>query len=119
MAQAAAREGFVIERSDRDFREQGGQTAIRFDADSGELLGLWLPSAAAAGDTVTSWLSALHMAAVWGLPFRIFLTLVGLAVASLSITGGYVWWRKRQGRTKQGLSAALPAKTQSILGKSQ
>ncbi|ENO99048.1 hypothetical protein C667_00270 [Thauera phenylacetica B4P] len=135
MAQAAAREGFTVEseemlvhdaehgmyryivRSSWDLRDQGGQTAIRFDADSGALLGLWLPSGAAAGDTVTSWLTALHMAAVWGLPFRIFVTLLGLAVASLSITGVYVWWRKRQGRMKQGLPATQPTRTQPTQGK--
>lgn len=81
-------------KSDRDIAEKWGGTSIWFDANTGERRAAHLPSGKAAGDTVTSWLYALHFAAVWGLPFRIFVTLMGLAVAMLSITGVYIWWRK-------------------------
>jgi uncharacterized iron-regulated membrane protein len=38
------------------------------------------------------------MAAVWGLPFRFFMTVVGLLVPVLAVTGVVVWARKRRGR---------------------
>lgn len=51
-----------------------------------------------AGDFVTRWLLDLHMAKVWGLPYRIFVCVMGIVVAALSITGVVIWWRKRRGR---------------------
>jgi uncharacterized iron-regulated membrane protein len=85
-------------QSSRDIRDHWGSTQLLFDADTGALLQLWLPTGAAAGDTVRMWLTSLHMAAVWGLPFRLFMTVVGLLVPVLAVTGVVVWARKRRGR---------------------
>jgi uncharacterized iron-regulated membrane protein len=71
---------------------------VIFDADTGELLHVWLPTGAAAGDTIRTWLTSLHMAALWGTPFRLFMTGIGVAVVLLSITGLVIWVRKRQAR---------------------
>lgn len=123
MAEAAASQGFnILEedllmhdprygiyryyvRSNRDIRNKGGSTGLSFDADSGKLTSLWLPTGAASGDTFTTWISSLHMARVWGLPFQIFVCVMGLVVAMLSVTGVYVWWRKREGRRKSARKA--------------
>jgi uncharacterized iron-regulated membrane protein len=85
-------------RSDRDVSERRGRTSVFVDARSGELLAHRLPTGEAAGDTVTAWLLNLHMAHVWGMSFRIFITLAGLVVAVLSGTGVYIWWKKRRSR---------------------
>lgn len=85
-------------RSSRDIRDRWGSTQVIFDADTGELLQVWLPTGAAAGDTIRTWLTSLHMAALWGTPLRLFMTGMGLAVALLSVTGVWIWARKRQGR---------------------
>ncbi|WP_292213542.1 hypothetical protein [Mesorhizobium sp.] len=58
----------------REYRE-GGNTRIFFHGDSGAFLGIFLPTGEAAGDTITTWLTSLHMAA--GVPFRVFMTLMG------------------------------------------
>ena len=87
-------------KSDRDVRDEGGSTSIWFDADSGKRRAFFLPTGAAGGDTVTTWLFALHMAAVWGLPFKILIGVTGLVVAMLSVTGVVIWWRKRTARRK-------------------
>jgi uncharacterized iron-regulated membrane protein len=50
------------------------------------------------GDMFLAWLSALHLGTVFGWPYRIVLCLLGLAIASLSVTGVVVWWRKRRAR---------------------
>jgi len=95
--------------SSRDVSERRGRTAVFVDARSGEHLAHRLPAGEAAGDTLTTWLLTLHMAHVWGLPFRIFMTLMGLAVGILSVTGVYVWWRKRKARQhRTGLAAVRP-----------
>lgn len=95
-------------RSHRDVSERRGRTAIYVDARNGKLLAYRLPTGEAAGDTITAWLLNLHMAHLWGLPWRLFITLMGLVVALLSGTGLYIWWKKRRSR-RQILSAASPA----------
>lgn len=82
-------------RSSLDVRERVGRTVVAFDANSGELRQAWFPTGAASGDTVTSWLAGLHMAALWGWPFQAFVTVVGLMIAMLSATGIMIWRRKR------------------------
>lgn len=123
MAQAAHTHGFRIEheawlsfdparavyrydvRSDRDIRDPGGDTSVFFDADTGALRGVWAPTGSAGGDTVRTWLTSLHMAALWGWPFKLFVCLMGLAVALLSGTGIYIWWTRR-GARKQAANFA-------------
>ena len=87
-------------RTDHDVNERRGNTSVYFDGDSGAFRGYYLPTGVASGDTVTQWILTLHMAAIWGIPFRIFVTLIGLVVALLSITGVYIWWKKHKGRSK-------------------
>jgi len=81
--------------SSRDVSDHHGGTRMAFNASTGELIALWLPTGVASGDTVTSWLLSLHVASVWGWPFKLFVCLVGMAVAMLSVTGVVIWWRKR------------------------
>lgn len=81
-------------RSPLDVRRQGGQTRVFFSGADGRELAFDYPSVAA-GNAVTAWLSALHMAEVGGRPYQFFVSLFGLAVAALSITGVVVWLRRR------------------------
>jgi len=45
-----------------------------------------------------------------GLIGRIIIAITGVVVAMMSITGVYIWWKKRRGRrgSHQGDSAAMP-----------
>jgi uncharacterized iron-regulated membrane protein len=85
-------------RSSRDVQDRRGNTEVYFDANTGEMRQLLLPSRQYAGNTVTSWLYALHEANVFGMPYRIFVSVLGLAITMLSGTGVYIWWRKRRAR---------------------
>lgn len=99
-------------RTDRDVSERWGITRISLDARDGRMTALWLPTGVAAGDSFRTWLTTLHMAAVWGLPFRIFISLSGLAIAILCVTGVLIWLRKRRARQQQARREAphaLPA----------
>jgi uncharacterized iron-regulated membrane protein len=103
-------------RTSRDAAErtdQGGAMAI-FDADTGALLSFSLPTGEHASSTVTAWLKALHMALVFGLPYRIFVCALGLVITMLSVTGVYIWWKKRKARRfhkARGASIGLPLET--------
>ncbi|MGH8626882.1 MAG: PepSY-associated TM helix domain-containing protein [Gammaproteobacteria bacterium] len=114
MARAAATQGFTIGhqvslrlnrelgvyvyqvRSSRDIQDRHGRTQVLFDADTGLERLLLLPSGQYDGNTVTSWLYALHMGNVFGLPYRIFVCVLGLALTMLSVTGIIIWLRKRR-----------------------
>ena len=86
-------------RSSRDIRERSPRTNLYFDGNSGELRFLDLPTGRWAGNTFASWLDALHMAEVFGLPYRIFVAIFGASIATLTTTGVYIWWRKKRART--------------------
>lgn len=118
LANAAQAQGFTVEqpvglwldrargqyhyiaRSSLDFQNKRGRTMVIFDADTGALKSLELPSGQHAGWTVTNWLQSLHEANVFGLPYRIFVSLLGLVITMLSLTGAYIWWKKRVARLK-------------------
>lgn len=120
---AARDSGFVIERetalsydptsgvwfynvhSSRDVGDDWGMTRVAFSAIDGRLLEMWMPTGAAAGDSIRTWIIALHMAATWGRPFDLFMTAMGLVVAMLATTGLVIWWRKRGPRTARRRTA--------------
>jgi len=90
-------------RSSHDIRHKGGHTRLVMHGDTGALIGLWLPTGAAAGDTLSTWMATLHMAAMWGWPLQLLVCLMGLVVTALSVTGVHVWLRKRRaGRLATG-----------------
>lgn len=87
-------------QSDRDIWDPTGLTRVYFRADDGKLLGSYIPTGKASGDTITNWLLALHLAQIWGVPYKIFLIFVGLAIVMLTVTGIYIWWKKRVAKIK-------------------
>jgi len=99
-------------RGSRDLFERapkGGGTAVMFDGDTGELRNLSQPTGERFGNTIESWLYALHMARIFGRPYQVFVCFLGLAVALLSVTGVYIWWKKRIGRRKSVLAKVRAA----------
>nr|WP_255608806.1 PepSY-associated TM helix domain-containing protein [Methylosinus sp. Sm6] len=97
-------------RSDRDISDrppQGG-TGILLDGDTGALLQFLPPKSERLGVTVEHWLYALHMAHVFGLPYQIFVFILGLIIAMLSGTGVYIWWKKRRGRLHRAQAVSRP-----------
>lgn len=85
--------------SSLDIGEKYGSTSVYFDAYVGGLSSFAPSSDAHAGNTLTTWLMELHMANVFGLPYRIFVCILGLVIAMLSATGVYIWRKKRRART--------------------
>ncbi len=77
-------------------------TAVWFDGNTGELKLFEAPTGKALGNTITTWLHQLHFGAVrmFGMPFRIFVSFMGIVVAALSVTGVWIWWRKRSKRVR-------------------
>ena len=86
-------------RSSLDVRGRTSETAVWFDADSGELRTLLLPTGEHTGNTISTWLWALHFADIADcLPYRVFVCVLGLVLTCLSGTGVYIWLHKRRAR---------------------
>ena len=88
-------------RSSRDVFERapkGGNTDVYFDGDSGRLIRIERPTGERAGNTVESWLYALHLSRVFGRFYQVLVCLLGLIVAMMAVTGVTIWLKKRRSR---------------------
>ena len=92
-------------KTNQDIGKKGGASSITVNAGSGsvERVNFGYQSSSF-GSKTDQWLSTLHMGHISDgaghLLYQIFLALVGLAVAVLSGTGVYLWWKGRQQRLK-------------------
>jgi uncharacterized iron-regulated membrane protein len=84
--------------SSRDVADERGATALWLDGDTGALQAISLPTGENAGRSLTSWITALHMADKWGIFLQIVICLTGLGIAYLALSGVYLWLRKRRAR---------------------
>lgn len=82
--------------SDRDVGDRWGATSVSFDDVHGRLLAIDLPTGQNPGRTLTHWIVALHTAAFWGLPMKLFVCVMGLVVVGLSLTGVHLWLAKKR-----------------------
>ncbi|GAA0310539.1 PepSY domain-containing protein [Psychrobacter aestuarii] len=91
-------------KTDADIGKQGGASSISVDAKTGEVVRVRFGSEAGAGDKTDQWLSTLHMGHIGQgaghLLYQLFLSLIGVAVALLSVSGVYLWYKGRQARQK-------------------
>lgn len=81
-----------------------GNPWLYFDGQDGRFLGAVEPGAGTAGDIFMQAQFPLHSGRILGLPGRILVSLLGLAVAVLSVTGIVIWARKRAGRASAARS---------------
>lgn len=92
-------------QSSLDVMRTHGVTRLVFDGNTGEFKGRWLPTGGAAGDTIRSWITLLHRAAIGGAlgggPIKLLVSAAGVMVSVLSVTGVWIWARKRRGRLAQ------------------
>jgi uncharacterized iron-regulated membrane protein len=86
--------------SSLDVSDRHAGTVLYLDASDGHLLAFEAPTGQNAGRTLTTWIYQLHFGAVrgLGLAYRAFVSVLGLAIALLSVTGVWVWWVKRAKR---------------------
>ena len=75
-----------------------GPANLYFDGEDGSLIGERLPWKGTAADLFVQAQFPLHSGRILGLPGRIAISVMGLVVAMLSVTGAYIWWRKRRSR---------------------
>ncbi len=77
-----------------------GNPWLYFDALSGKPAGAEIPGTGSAGDIFLQAQFPLHSGRIIGVPGRIFVSVLGLVVATLSLTGLVIWARKRAARVR-------------------
>ena len=91
-------------KTDADIGKQSGASSISVDAKTGEVVRVRFGSEASFGAKADQWLSTLHMGHIGQgaghMLYQIFLSLIGVAVALLSVSGVYLWYKGRQARKK-------------------
>lgn len=75
-----------------------GNSWLYLDGQSGALAGTQIPGTGSAGDIFMQAQFPLHSGRIFGMPGRILVSLLGLAVAMLSLTGIVIWAKKRRSR---------------------
>jgi uncharacterized iron-regulated membrane protein len=86
--------GYAVESS-LDISGRKPRTEVYLDGQTGKFLGFFAPTAKTPGNTISSWLVALHTASAFEAWYRALVALIGVGVAGLSLTGVWIWWRKR------------------------
>jgi uncharacterized iron-regulated membrane protein len=88
---------------------------LAIDARDGSYLGVQLPTGQRASNTITSWMIALHTTAIGGLPWQIAVSVFGLIVSTMIVTGVLIWWRKRKLRSpKPRVRVAVPPSQRTL-----
>lgn len=77
-----------------------GNPWLYFDGQDGRYLGNRIPGGDSLGDLFLDAQFPLHSGRILGLPGRILVSLLGIMVAALSVTGVVIWQRKRYVRAK-------------------
>jgi uncharacterized iron-regulated membrane protein len=94
-----------------------GPPYLYYDGLDGRLVGDRQPWKGTAADIFVQAQFPLHSGRILGLPGRILISAMGLVVATLSVTGVVIWWRKRQARVlrrrRAGEAKAAPPMTEA------
>lgn len=72
-----------------------GPARLYFDAQDGRNIGVWQPWKGTLADIFAQEQFPLHSGRIIGLPGRVLISAMGLVIATLSITGVVIWYRKR------------------------
>jgi uncharacterized iron-regulated membrane protein len=84
-----------------------GPAQLYYDSEDGRPIGQRLPWVGTAADIFVQAQFPLHSGRIVGLPGRILISIMGLVVAALSVTGVVIWWRKRRARVRIRQTAAI------------
>lgn len=94
--------------SSLDVGERLSETTVFVDGDDGHFVALMAPTGHDARSTFDSYLIALHFGS-WdalGAPYRAFVAVLGVLVAALSVTGVWIWLRKRSAKARGRLRSS-------------
>lgn len=80
----------------------GGSTSLYFDSETGALIGDQVPWGETGGDKFLNLQFPLHSGRIFGFPGRVLISIMGLVVTTLTVTGLVIWYRKRRAHILAG-----------------
>ncbi len=89
-----------------------GNPWLYVDSRSGATAGADMPGTGTAGDIFLQSMFPLHSGRIIGLPGRVLMSLMGVVIATLCVTGVLIWARKRRARARS--TATQPATLPSL-----
>lgn len=100
-------------KTNKDIGKKGGASSITVDAITGNIEKVSFGYQSSAANKIDQWLATLHMGHIsqgqdqqlQHLLYQLFLVVIGLAVATLSGTGAYLWLKGRKQRLKSAQKA--------------
>ena len=96
-------------RTSLDGPTDQGSTVVWFDEVSGREVAFERPFGTTAADAVDKATRMLHTAALFGWPYKLFVSFFGLLTAATAIAGVYMWIRRSDKRPRKVASARVPA----------
>jgi uncharacterized iron-regulated membrane protein len=90
---------------------------LYLSAEDGRLISSNQPWHGTTADVFAQLQLPLHGGRILGMPGRIMMSLLGVAVVMLSVTGIVIWWRKRRSRVLNELRADHQADRGGLPGK--
>jgi uncharacterized iron-regulated membrane protein len=127
MAKEAQRRGFVVRapealsfrpydhvtgyyaRTSLDGPTDQGSTVVWFDEVSGREVAFEPPFGTTAADAIDKATRMLHTTALFGWPYKLFVSFFGLLTAATAIAGIYMWVRRSGKRSRKMVRAKVPA----------
>jgi uncharacterized iron-regulated membrane protein len=85
-----------------------GPARLYYDGSDGRYLGDRQPWKGSAADIFVQAQFPVHSGRILGLPGRILISLMGIVVAALSVTGVVIWWKKRRTVRKNSTTQSQP-----------
>lgn len=73
-----------------------GLNYLYYDGETGAYLGDYAPGTGTAGDVFEAWQWPLHSGRIIGLPGRILVSMIGIGVIVMVVTGTRIWLHKRK-----------------------
>ncbi|OWT64134.1 PepSY-associated TM helix domain-containing protein [Candidimonas nitroreducens] len=109
---------FFTPEDDRDDDGMGNEV-LYLDGDTGAIVGAKVPGQGTAGDIFMQAQLPLHSGRLLGTPGRVLMSLMGIFVAALSMTGLVIWARKRRARATHKLRLQAASRTSSAISDSR
>ncbi|WP_444918882.1 PepSY-associated TM helix domain-containing protein [Microbulbifer sp. JMSA003] len=91
-----------------------GHKALFFDGHSGEYLGDFIPWEGTAADLFVQAQFPVHSGRILGLPGRILISIMGVVIAMLSVTGVLIWLRKRRVAVSSRVDSRSPLQSTAV-----
>ncbi|EIC30072.1 MULTISPECIES: PepSY-associated TM helix domain-containing protein [Methylomicrobium] len=73
-----------------------GLSYLYYDGETGVYLGDYVPGTGTAADVFEAWQLPLHSGRIIGLPGRILVSIIGIGVLLMAVTGTRIWLHKRK-----------------------